>query len=291
MQRKMVVISILFFLVCLSAQAEDRKKSWRFDTYLYVLEDDNVNRAEAETDQIEDQAIADFIGVYYSSSKSLDRAMIYSFELEHRSYDKWDGVSNTSLAAGVEYRFRTRRGFTAPVYSITALLGTVNYKSELRDGDKAKLGLSVFKRLTDRVSVVGGLDFSSHDAESDIFDTDQLRWFGVLDYRLFSQSAIYLQYQYLDGDIVSSARPTPKLAAARMYWEAWGADDAFSNSSVFRAAYRFEAETDVWELGFTLGINKSNSFQVSVADYDSTTKEGNINYSGTRTRLDYLLRF
>lgn len=299
----MVKISygIILLLLCTSqALAEGHTSPWYTDLSVYAITDDNINRAEAKWDQESDSILGVSADASYTRELSVNKSLVYSAGLAHESYEEWTGLSSTVLNTKVEYRFRTRGSFTAPIYSLFISLEGRDYKSELRDGNQVVAGLSVFKRLTDKVVFTGGVDVKERDADADVFDITNQRVYAVFDYSFGASHSLYLQYQFLDGDIVSSSRPTQRINAARPYWKAWQQDDAFSTreslgtglgyQSVDRFAYRFDAETNIVSIGYSLPVGHNKTLQLTFDDYDSEA-QGDINYQGERARIDLLFRF
>jgi hypothetical protein len=300
---------ILFVPCQLTAVAGVLRGNWGYHLDAYFESDDNINRAAYDGYRLEDTAAAiDFVAER-DQPLSFNAAFIYSIELEHKSYTDWDKLSHSTAALGLEYRFRGHGGFGAPVYSIYSKAKAVDYASRLRDGAAVLLGFSLTKHLTDRTLFVLGLEAYTHNADSDVFDISRNRLYGLFDWRIGQRTSIYLQYQYLDGDIVSSAPSGTYSFGSTVPYEY---DDAiyFTESIVTQTgvdpygrpiniyaeniipadAYRLEATTGILELGMNLPVTNDQAFQLSVSSYDSQAQYG-FNYSGSLVRLDYLLKF
>jgi hypothetical protein len=135
------------------------------------------------------------------------------------------------------------------------------------------------------------------------------RLFASFDWLIGQATSLYLQYQYLDGDMVSSVpsgtydpgSSVPYVLDDAVYFvesivTQTGLDpygnpvNSYTNNIIPAYAYKADAETDVLELGLNVPFTKDQAFQFSVTSYKSQAQYG-FDYSGSLIRLDYLLRF
>lgn len=292
---------------------------WKSNLNIYVESDDNVNRG-TDYFQLDDTTAGVGLSVERDVPFSFNTAFIYSFDISHKSYSDWDKLSRSQYGLRLEYRFRPSRRFVAPVFSVYAQSYAADYNSALRSGNETSLGFSLSKRITDRTLFVFGLENYQRDADSDIFDIDRNRFYGLFDWRLGQSVSIYLQYQLLDGDIVTSlpqltdGSGTPigcHVDDAFMFAESYtiqtggsyyggGGSTTTVSTTTAACAYQLDADTTVTEIGLSIPFTASQSLQVALENYDSDAKGSlnyasytlnDVSYSGTKVRLDYFARF
>ena len=290
--------------------ADELRGSWDFSLDVYAESDDNVNHG-TDAYRLDDTVTGVVLGIERDIPFSYNNALIYSFELGYESYSDWDGLNHAIAGAGLEYRFRSGRHFTAPVYSLYAKIRALEFDSKVRDGGETLIGFSLGKRVTDRVQLVFGLEAYQRNADTEVFQLSRNRFYGLFDWRVGYRTSVYLQYQYLKGDIASTGPmgAYTGLGGAVPYIE----DDAFyfqvpagqaqtqpgsgyygtptyTYDVVPAYAYRLDSKTQVIEVGINLPLNNAQAFQLSVSNYDSDAQY-NLKYGGTQIRLDYLVRF
>lgn len=257
--------ALLLLLVALPAAAE-REDSWDIGVELSVLSDDNVTRARGWRDVEEDVITHVRADVRYALDFSLNQGLILTGHVLDESYRDFDGVSSVQAGLEAEYRFRTRSGFGAPVYSLYISSTQADYETDIRDGDTREYGLRVSRQFTDRIALAAGAARSERVAEGLVFDLEQTKYFAQLDYRVPNLFHTYLAYYSIDGDVhtISSVAP----ADYGNSYDAVEWDPAFSMVNR-RWAYRLDARTDVLRLGFGFSVDGNNSIDVSLDDIGS----------------------
>jgi hypothetical protein len=249
----------------------DGGSPWNIGVDVSVLSDDNVTRAYAPGHIREDKATRIKLGARYDLDFSINRALIFTGHLSDESYQDFDGFSSSQAGLGVEYRFRSRNGFGAPVYSFFVDHTRADYETDIRDGDTLEYGLRLSRQYTDRIALVFGAGRSERTADGEVFDLEQTRYFAQLDYRVPNRFQTYLAYYYISGDVYSIAPVAPDdYGGGAGFYAATERDPAFTGLNPWWA-YRLDAQTDVLRLGFSISVNGNNSFDISVDDIGSGT--------------------
>lgn len=290
---------VTFFLLLVARAATAAEAdSWNAGFDLSVLSDDNVTRAQASGDIEKDIVTRVKAELRYSLDFSQNRGLILTGHLLDESYRDFDGVSSVQAGLEAEYRFRTRAGFTAPVYSLFISSTQADYETDIRDGDTLEYGLRIRRRFTDRIAVAAGAGHSERTADGQVFDLEQTRYFAHLDYRVTNRVQAYLAYYSIDGDTYSISSVPP--AGGGNFYDAVEWDPAFSMIRR-RWAYRVDARTDVVRLGFNIGIDRDNSIDISVDDIGSEASDsgsfvnsgwdGTLTYDTTVVAASYFHRF
>ena len=248
--------------------------------------DDNVTRAERDSDILDDSFLSVQVGTSFLQWLNQNNRVIYRSFLRGEFYDKYDKLSNATAGVSATYQHRASGAFTSPTYGAFIRAAINEYdNSELRDSDLLSVGVSFRKPFTDRIVYTAQLSFNKRDSDSTVFDTSEVSLLQNLDYTLGDSWTMYFTYNYLDGDVTSTA--VPWLAIVNVA-DAINADDAFGGGLF---AYRLDARTHVVTLGSNFRVNEKNSFDLSVRWVDSTAKAADITYERWVVGLAYLTRF
>ena len=247
--------------------------------------DDNLNRGEAERDQLSDQAIEAGLSASYNQMLTPNSGIRLIGSLRLVEQARYDALSQ--VAAGIELRYRIQpvAGYTAPWIQLASSYEHQQFRdSEIRDGELFDAELMVGKRFTDRLSTRAGYHREWRDAEQgNVFEWQRRTLFIGLDYRLQNASTLYLDVSRLDGDLVFTATSNPGY---RRYAKAVSDDPAFGA----RRAYRIEGSANQFGAGFNLPLGASSALDVGVRYFDAEA-EGGRTYENTELRASWLYRF
>ncbi len=270
-----------------------------------AMRDDNLNRASRAQDKLADNVYSVNVGkstAFYLTRYS--RWVLSGFVSGERLYT-YSGLNRVSAGAQAELQYRTSADFSAPTFGLFVRAARDDYHSELRDGSRSSLGFSVRQSLTDRIDAFGAIARNMRRARNDTFDgMDSSARFN-LDYSLRASGTLYLGGEYRRGDLVSSGPPSAESAAiARVVAD----DDAYGGSPLL--AYRYEAKTVIWTLGYNWPLGPRDSIDFSarqarstpisqpdpaaVSPYPSTggaDAAGTSQYTANQYSIAYLMRF
>lgn len=293
----------LFLLLAAQPAVAERGDAWESGFELSVLSDDNVTRARAWWD-VEEDVITRVKADGRYALGSVNRALILTGHILNESYRDFDGLSSVQAGLGAEYRFRTRNGFGAPVYSFYINGIQADYETDIRDGDTVEYGLRVWRQFTDRIALAGGAGQSERKADGVVFDLEQRQYFVHLDYRVPNLFQTYLAYYSIDGDAYTVSSVSPAEYGSGSFYNAVEWDPAFS-MALRHWAYRLDARTGVLRLGFNIGIDGDNAIDISIDDIGSEAGDsgtyatpgygsgggGSFSYDTTIVAASYLHRF
>ncbi len=96
---------------------------------------------------------------------------------------------------------------------------------------------------------------------------------------------MYTTFGYLDGDLVTTAR-----SGLGIVYDYWVIDDAFTDLTPTRWAYKQTGTATTIRLGDNFAIKANQAIDGSVLYYDSESDAGG-KYSGLIVNLNYLYRF
>ena len=215
----------------------------------------------------------------------------------------YTGLDRYSGGGHAEFQYRTSGEFDAPTFGIFGRVLLDQYSSELRTGYRYSFGVTARQSLTDRIDAFGALASNVRNARSAVFDAGDYSARFSLDYSLGRAGALYLGGEYRRGDTVSTGpRSIDNIAIATAIVQ----DDAYGNSQLF--AYRFDARTVLWTLGYNWPLGPRDSIDFSWRRARSTptglpnyalaagygplgTPMGLSSYTANQFSAVYLMRF
>ena len=255
--------------------------------------DSNVNRARDAGDKLADRVYS--LGVGSNTAVSLgetSRLLVAGFANGDK-FGRYPGLDRLSGGGQGELQYRASGDFDAPIFGLFGRLSFDEHAGQLRSGHRYSIGVTVRQSLTDRIDVFGALAGNVRDAESAVFDTKDYSARFNLDYSLGRSGALYLAGEYRRGDAVSTIPQSAGFAAVS---KVFVQDDAYGSNPLF--AYRFEAKTVLWTLGYNLPLGPRDSLDFSGRRAQSTPTvqptgiyAGAPRYTANQFSLAYLMRF
>lgn len=251
--------------------------------------DDNIGRTKYSED-IRDDTILNFslTGTRLMKTGRFSHLSLGA-SLDMEKYSDFQLLDNIQYALKLKYSFAFASGFLAPVYAVRLDLGGIESDSNIRASNTASVGLRMNRWLTDSMILALGYNYKLRDADSEVFDTSEHQIFANFDIELSRRSAVYLSFGYTTGDIVSSATPRPLIIDIA---DAIEADDAIGGSSGNLIAYRLDADSLVYTLGYNSVLTRFMSMDFSLRYIDSeASKNNDVYYDRSVFRAGVLGRF
>lgn len=256
-----------------------------------VVFHDNVNRARNPADRLSDQAYSLKLATSrFFPVTANSRVSLQGFAGAER-FSTYSGLSRTYIGAQAEFQYRASGEFLAPTFAVFGRTTSENHDSNLRDGYRHSVGVTVRKPVTDRIHLFGSLAHNIRDAKSTVFDTKDTSARLNLDYSLTRNGTLYLGGEYRRGDVVSTG---PASLAAIDIAEAFIRDDVFAGSF----SYRIKATTLMSTLGYNLAVHERGALDFSWTRVQSTPLrspgfaiQGSSRYVVNQIGAAYLHRF
>jgi hypothetical protein len=204
---------------------------------------------------------------------------------EGRRYDRYESLSQLSGAARWQWLYRAGGGFHTPVVGTSAGVEYREFDSRLRDAWTWRIGAFAQQQLTTQLSWRLGWSARWVDAvNAPVFETGARSATLDLDWQLGRSLVLYAGYQYLDGDLVSTAPnpPPAALAAAR----AAAADDVF----IGETAFRLSSSADIYSAGANLSLSPHWSVDALWRRIDAEADTG-TRYRREQALLSLLWRY
>ena len=257
--------------------------------------DNNLTRARDAADKVSDRIYSLNVskGMIFPVTDHT-RTVVTGF-LNGEKLHTHSGLDRYSGGAQGEFQYRTSGEFAAPTFGLFARAFYDDYYSELRTGYRYSAGITARQPLTDRIDLFGALARNVRNAKSVVFDLKDYAARFNLDYSLGQSGALYLGGEYRKGDSVTSV---PASAAYSGLADVSVQDDAYLDRQL--NAYRLDARTVLWTLGYNLPLGARDSIDFSVRHARSTPtgaipataySGGGTRYTANQYSIAYLMRF
>lgn len=307
LQRHFLVITIMNILIAATAslgililnpvfaqnvqpdQQQNKATTFQYSYEAGLVLDDNVSRAKYQAD-IQDDTIASFsVGVKSSMPLSDYTRLTLGGRVEAEKYDVFGQLDNVKYFVDLKYQFAFGSGFSSPTYALKLSLGGIESKSDIRTSETAHLGIGMNKWLTTTINLSSAYTMKVREAETEVFDTRENQIMLNLDVDISSRQLIYLSYHFIDGDVVTSATPKPSTYDIAQVSEQ---DDAFKGLTTNQWAYRIDARSQVFTVGYNAAVNRQLSVDISYQTIDSqATESDQVYYDRGIIRASVLGRF
>lgn len=270
----------------------------QFGVDVTVEADDNQTRAERTRDQVED--VSAMLSASVAADWSPDPRYLLSVALvgEAQRFQDISELDTNSAMLRAAWRWQPTIGFTAPVFEINASTRVDDVKTDQRDSTVNRVQAFVTRKLTDRLTTSLGAEYRTRDSDGSVWDLIDRRWFLNLDLMLSQHDAGYFTFSRISGDTFSSAQrqfcngsvPTDLLDLINGATEI-EPDEAYNEALCGDwIAYRLDANTNVFTLGYNRGFGHTMSLDMSWTFVDVTGDEGN-EYERNVLRATLLKRF
>jgi len=266
-----------------------KRPLFRYSYELAVANDDNIRNAQNDIDIRADRIVSASIKV--RGGKSLSSFSLWNFggSATYNAFKTFDTLNNVDFEINTRYRFALSSGFGSPIYSLGVRLGGLEYDTEMRDSTVLSLSADLTKWVTNTINMTTGWSYKLRESKSEVFDTTNNRLFINFDTNFSKTSLLYTTFAVVLGDSVSSGSPTLDIISVA---DAIEPDDAFGGVSTRQFAYRIDATTLVFTLGYNKIMTRSLSLDFSARFVDTEAKQNSaIGYQRTILRASLLGRF
>lgn len=249
------------------------------------MRDDNVNRGR------EEKLSDDIFSANVSTGAILPvnehaRVVVTGF-LNAEKFGDIKGLDRVSLGVQGELQYRTSAEFFAPTFGVIGRALLDEFDSGMRSGQRYALGVNLRQALTDRINLFSAIAASWRNAGNSVFDGKDYAARFNLDYAFDRNATIYLGGEYRRGDTVTSAPDSPVYEAIA---KVDAPDDAYGNRGF--VAYRYEAKTVLWTLGYNLRLGPNDSIDLWWRRAESTpASTSSLRYTANQYSIGYLIRF
>jgi len=265
------------------------KPLFRYSYDISLIDDDNVRLAQNDEDIRSDLILSTKVSA--RGGKALDDFSLlnYGGSAAYNKFDTFDTLDNFDFEVNTRYRFALSSGFTSPIYSLAAKIGGRDFDTEMRDATYVSLTADLNKWLTNTINMTTGVVLNAQESKSEVFDTSDARIFINIDTNFSRKDLVYTTFSYITGDTVSSSSPTLDIINAA---DAIEPDDAFGGVEANQFAYRIDADTVAFSVGYNRILTRDLSFDLSALYVESESNyDDSISYDRTILRASLLGRF
>lgn len=254
--------------------------------------DDNVTRAKDGADKLSDSAVSVNVSLSRVVAVSDQSRLVWTGSIGAERFQNYRGLSRLGLTVEGEYQYRESSEFDAPTLGVFAKFTAEDFDSDLRDGYRYSLGISIRQPLTDRIGLFAALAHNQRFARSAVFDTMDSSVRFNLDYALTARSTLYLGAEYRRGDIVSTGRASLENVTIS---KVFVVDDAFTGGQFF--SYQLYGTTWLANVGYNISLGPRSGLDFSWRRVESTPDlrpswaTSPKSYVANQLFANYLLRF
>lgn len=260
------------------------------DASLAYQADNNLNRAAISSLKRDDTSTEADIGLNYSQKLDHYSILSYLANLRYVSFNEYDGLNHTEVHGRVQYKIKPDLSYGGITYIVDIDASLLDYETDIRDSNLVSLGLTLSRWITDRLSAATGIRARFRDSDSRVYDTRDYRLFVNADLAIASHQALYVTWNYIAGQTVSTIPFSVQNAEVLKVIDIandWEPDSTFTDNGL---AYVFDTRTQVFTLGYNYSIDRRQSLDLS-AEIVSSRADGGVDYSSRIFSLNYLLRF
>jgi len=254
--------------------------------------DDNVTRAKEGNDRLSDNAYSVNISKAKTFPLGGQTRLLLTGVLGGERFQTYTGLSHLDAAMEAELQYRESSEFLAPTLGLFAKLKYEDYESDLRDGYRYSLGLSISQPLTDRISLFAALASNQRYSSSKVFTTLDTSARMNLDYALSARQALYLSAEYRVGDVVSTGRASLENVTIS---KVFVLDNAFTGGQFF--SYKINGSTWLTTVGYNHSLGPNGAIDVAWRRVESTPElrpswaTSPRSYISNQLLASYLFRF
>jgi len=259
------------------------------------LFDDNVTRARAGADKHADHSYSVNVGKTAAFPIGNNARSLLTGSLTGENFYRYDGLSRLIASVAGELQYRSSAEFSTPTFGIFIRTFADEYNSDLRDGYRYTVGVSMRQPLTDRIQLFGAVSHNGRNGKHSVFDTQDNAARLNVDYALSANSTIYLGGEYRRGDVITTGSPGIYMTNAAVL------DDAFLPDRQLYS-YRLDGSSVLTTLGYNMSLGARDSIDFSWRYIRSTLANATVsgiyaanpsapNYLVNQLAAAYLMRF
>ena len=274
--------------------ATDARAEWIADAEAAYVFDDNVSRAQRESDIRSDAAFLLRTGGGYYFQLTDRTGATVGANLQRSHHVRYSGLSSTGIGPYASVRAKLGLGPDAPWVRLSASALRQEFDNDIRTGWLFSIAGAAGVRVNERVelrtelrlersradrtqAIVPGISGAAYDLDSASVS------FGG-DFMLSRDAVISLGYTYRTGDVVSSTRRNRAIFTAS---SAIAPDPAFGPDII---AYRLDAQSHVFDVRLSHALGNRASVNVGFGR-SLTYGDGGNNYYSSNVNASLLYTF
>jgi hypothetical protein len=262
---------------------------WLLDAAAGYTYDDNLPNALNDSDRKADSALNASARAGVSQQLATNTGLTLALLAEQNLYLRYPGLTNFGAGAQARLRHKFGLGGDTPWAALSAQALHRNYHYDYRDGWQYDAGLTVGKRLSDRLTVQGNVHYDRYMADhvqptilpgfpTDAYDVWGWTFGARAAYAITESDLLSASYAWRNGTVTAI---TPRDPEVLEYSSALARDPVFGTAPPL-VAYRIAGKTDIvslaWSHAFSPRISMSLSYlyRRTVAPEDLGAYDSNV---------------
>jgi hypothetical protein len=246
------------------------RADWLLDAAAGYTYDDNLPNALNDSDRKADSALSASVRAGISEQLATNTGLSLALLAEQNLYFRYPGLTNFGAGAQARLRHKFGLGAEAPWAALSAQALHRNYHYDYRDGWQYDAGLTVGKRLSDRVAVQGSVRYDRYMADrvqptilpgfsTDAYDVWGWTFGARGTYAVTESDLLSAGYAWRNGTVTSI---TPRDPEVLEYSSALARDPVFGATPPL-VAYRIAGKSDIVSLAWSHAFNPRTSMTLS----------------------------
>jgi hypothetical protein len=265
--------------ILLLTGASGVRGDWIRDFRGEISYDDNLSNSDREAEQRGDFSFAGqaHFGRFVSNFSD-DLRLTMTADLDARTFARYEDFNRVILGSTASLRYRLGLGAMAPFVRIEASGGYANFEQNLQDGGRYQAGITIGKRVTERLAIDASYFFEDIGGQIRLFDRQSHTLALTASFDLTERTRLTAAYEFRDGEVISYAIPErPDIVALA------NAHRAVNTFGRIYEAYNLDATTHRFAFGISQALTKSVSLNVRY-EWQETSRE-QLSYIGNILRV------
>ncbi len=244
----------------------------------------NLSQAWIPQDVVDDTSLNLLLGGGYNYQTSDGGLLVLSSYLAYTGFKTYSDINQLNFSVGGLYLFQIEPAYSATTYQLSGRVTSLNYlDSAIRKGELLELGVGANKKLGTHWLLTIDYLYQQRFASDKTFETNN-HWVSLTaEYRASQGTTLYVSYEFLQGDLLSSAEgprdspPSASLADERVF------DPVYRDCSrsCENWTYRFTGDGYRGTVGAAIDLQRNLTFDLSIGIYnwDADVGIGDTNWS------------
>jgi hypothetical protein len=254
-------------IALLLAGAGSATADWIRDFRSEISYNDNLSNSDREADQHGDFSLAGQVRFGRFGELTDHLRFTVTADLDARAFDRYEDFNRVILGSTASLRYRFGLGAMAPFVRIEGSGGYAKFGQYLQDGGRYRAGITIGKRMTERLAIDTSYFFEDIGGRIRLFDRRSHTVALTASFDLTETTRLTAAYEFRDGEVVSYAvPPRPDIVALA---NTRRPIDTFGRTYT---AYNLDAMTHTIAFGISQALTKSISLNARY-EWQKTSRE------------------
>ncbi len=250
---------------------------------IHVVHLRNVSRAWIRDDRVADSISQLALGGGYVRRLGGNGRFLLTGYAGYDAHETYDELNRFRVSVQARYEFQVSRGFSALHYGVGMEVTGFRYRdSVIRDGTRVRFNVDISKRLGRHWMTDLAWEYRRRNARNEVFDTRHQEITLGLVYRPGRRVNYYLDYRYLQGDLVSSASGPRDSPASASLADKRVPDPVFVRNCVANCeywSYRYTGSGKSATAGVVIDLNETLSLDLALTREYRNADAAGVDYS------------